>query len=95
MADDQKTAADVERLQHTLTRERAAHRETKRLLVQIQRDLRQRIEALEQAGTAPNVGAITSALAQIRADLRAEQAAMRAAVDELDEELQQFIRMPH
>jgi hypothetical protein len=88
------SAADAERLHHALKREREAHRETKRALIRLERELFARVEALEQRPPAagPDLATITSGLAGIRADLRAELAAVRAEVADLAEIVHQFAR---
>lgn len=90
--EDQKTAADVERLQHTLGRERAAHRETKRTLIAIERDLRVRVAELEARPQPASMAQITAGLAEIRADLRATVAEVRQELDHLEQELHTFTR---
>jgi hypothetical protein len=91
---DHPTGADAEKLHHALQRERQAHRETKRALIRLERELFGRVEVLEQrpAPAGPDLAAITSGLASIRADLRGELAALRGELSELAEIVHQFAR---
>jgi hypothetical protein len=93
MTAQQPTAADVERLQHALKRERTEHREAKRVIIRLERQLFERVEALEQRQPAgPDLGQITGALAGIRADLRAELAALRGELTEVADTVHAFTR---
>ena len=95
MTAQQPTAADVERLQHALKRERTEHREAKRVIIRLERQLFERVEALEQRQPAgPDLGQITGALAGIRADLRAELAALRGELTEVADTVHAFTRQP-
>jgi hypothetical protein len=95
MAEELKTAADVQRLQHALKQERMLHAGTRRTLERLEADLLPRIEAIEARATEPvSMAGITTGLASIRADLRAELAAMRQELTDLADELHQFTRQP-
>jgi len=93
MTAQQPTAADVERLQHALKRERTEHREAKRVIIRLERQLFERVEALEQRQPpGPDLAQITTGLAAIRSDLRGELAALRGELAELSDTVHQFTR---
>jgi hypothetical protein len=95
MTTEHKTAADLERVMGALKAERQQHREAKRTIIRLERELFQRVEALEQRQPAgPDLGQITGALAGIRADLRAELAALRGELTEVADTVHAFTRQP-
>ena len=92
MSEEQKTAADVERLQGALERERNMHKTTRAALKRLEDETLTRLDALEAAGPPLDLATVTAGLASIRADMRAEIATLRQELTELAEQLATFVR---
>lgn len=90
--DDQKTAADVERLQQALKAERRLKRDAEREVTVMQRTILDRLEALEARPA--TLGPVLDGLAEIRRDVMAEVAQLRAEIDDLAATVAQVMRQP-
>lgn len=91
--DDQKTAADVERLLHALKAERNARKDAERDRAQLRAELERRIAALE-ARPVPDIAVAVAGIAEIRRDVVAMVATMQAEIDDLSTSLAELLRRP-